>query len=64
MENYLDLLIDIILENTRLSYDGKKLIIDDDNAVIQVIRILAKEKYNQRFKELKGNEDNEKRNEC
>lgn len=51
----LELLIDIILDNTRLTYDKEKLTIDDDNAVIQVIRVLQKERYNKRLEELKGN---------
>ena len=51
--NYLDLLVDLIIENSRLSYDNEKLTIYDDNTVMQVIKIIAKEKYQDRFNKLK-----------
>ena len=50
--NYLDLLIELIINNTRLSYDEKDLRIDEDKAVMEVIKIIAKEKYKVRFNEL------------
>lgn len=57
MENsYLDLLIDLIINNSRLDYNGKNLRIDEEKPVIEVIKIIAKEKYENKLKELKENE--------
>lgn len=55
--NYLDLIIDLIINNTRLDYDGKDLRIDEEKPVMEVIKIIAKEKYENKLKELKGNEE-------
>lgn len=54
--NYLDLIIDLIIDNSRLSYDKEKLMINDDSAVMQVIKIIAKEKYQNKFNQLKEQE--------
>lgn len=62
--NYLDLLIDIILDNTKIDYLDKDLMIDDDKAVIGVIKVIAKGRYNQRLEELKGLKKNEEGNKC
>ena len=51
--NIEQLLIELIINNTRLNYDKNDLRIDDDTAIIQVVKILAKVKYQARFKELK-----------
>lgn len=61
MENKdtVQLLIELILNNTRLNYDKNDLRIDDDTAIIQVVKILAKEKYQNRFQELQEKEVNQ-----
>lgn len=56
--NYLELLIDLILNNTRIDYLDKELMIDDDKAVMGVIKVIAKHKYNERLKELKEQKEN------
>lgn len=60
--NYLDLLIDLILDNSKIDYLDKDLMIDDDKAVMGVIKVIANHKYNERLKELKGKKDEEKKN--
>ena len=57
MINGIDLIIDLIINNTCLSYSDKsKLRINDDAPVMEVIKIIAKDSYNNRVKEL--NEEN------
>lgn len=53
--NYMDLLIDLIIDNSCLSYSDKdKLRIDNDDTIMQVIRIIAKDKYENRVEDLKN----------
>lgn len=55
---YEDFLVDIILNNTRLSYtDDNKLMIDEDKAIMEVVKVISRKKYENRLKELKGNEE-------
>lgn len=56
--NYLDLLIDLIINNSRLDYNGENLRIDEEKPVIEVIKIIAKEKYENKVKELKEEKSN------
>lgn len=55
---YEDFIIDIILNNTKLSYtDDNKLMIDEDKAILEVVKVISRKKYENRLKELKGNEE-------
>lgn len=56
--NYLDLLIDLIINNSRLDYNGENLRIYEEKPVIEVIKIIAKEKYENKVKELKEEKSN------
>lgn len=58
--NYLDLLIDLILDNSKLDYLDRGLTIDEDKAIIGVIRVIANFKYNRRLKELKEEKENKR----
>lgn len=46
-------LVDTILENTRLDYDGKELRINSDTAIIYLLKLLYPDEYRERFEELK-----------
>ena len=45
-------LIDTILDNTRLDYDGKELRIDSDTALIYLLKIEYPNVYRERLEEL------------
>lgn len=65
---YEDFLVDIILNNARLSYtDENKLMIDEDKAIMEVVKVISRKKYENRLnelKELKGLMKNEETKEC
>ena len=62
---YEDFLVDIILNNARLSYtDENKLMIDEDKAIMEVVKVISRKKYENRLKELKGLKENEETKEC
>ncbi len=50
-------LIDTILDNTRLDYDGKELRIDSDTALIYLLKIEYPDEYRERLEELKSRDD-------
>lgn len=52
--NYLDLLIDLIIDNAELSYHKDSLRIDNDDTIMQVLKIIAKQKYENRLEDLKN----------
>lgn len=57
MDN-LDILINLIINNTRLSYtDENKLMIDEDRAIMEFIKVIARDKYEYRVEDLKGDKD-------
>lgn len=56
--NYLDLLIDLIINNSRLNYDKNDLRIDNDDTIMQVLKIIAKNKYENRLEDLKNQKIN------
>lgn len=45
-------LIDTILDNTRLDYDGKELRIDSDTALIYLLKLEYPDEYRERLEEL------------
>lgn len=47
-----DFLIELILNNTELNYDKDKLRMGNDTAILESIKVLAKDKYESRLKEL------------
>lgn len=47
-----DFLIELILNNTRLNYNKDDLRINSDDVVLEVIKVLSKEKYENRLQEL------------
>ena len=50
---YLDLLIDLIINNARLGYNEKdKLRIENDEAIMQVLKVIAKDKYENKLEDL------------
>ena len=52
----LELLIDLIINNAELSYNGE-LRVGNDDTIMQVLKILAKDKYENRLEDLKNKED-------
>ena len=46
-------LVDTILDNTRLDYDGKELRINSDTAIIYLLKLLYPDEYRERLEELK-----------
>lgn len=47
-----DFLIEVILNNTALSYNDKDLRIGSDVAILEVLKVIAKEAYNDRLQVL------------
>lgn len=45
-------LLDTILDNTRLDYDGKELRIDSDTALIYLLKLEYPDEYRERLEEL------------
>lgn len=56
----MEFLIELILNNTRLNYDKDELRIEGDNVVLEVIKVLAKAKYEDRLQELQKKENSKK----
>lgn len=54
--NYLDLLIDLIIDNAELSYHKDSLRIDNDDTIMQVLKIIAKQKYENKLEDLQNKE--------
>lgn len=54
--NYLDLLIDLIINNSKLNYDKNDLRIYNEETIMQIIKIIAKDKYENRLEDLKNKE--------
>lgn len=52
-EARLDYLIAIILNNSRLSYDGEGLRIENESAILEYLRTIYKRSYEARIDELK-----------
>ena len=50
-------LIDTVLDNTRLDYDGKELRIDSDTALIYLLKLEYPDEYRERLEELKSRDD-------
>lgn len=50
-ENF-NFLIKLILNNTRLSYDKNNLSIDEDKVILEVIKVLSPQAYEERFEKL------------
>jgi hypothetical protein len=46
-------LVDTILDCTRLNYDGEELRIDDETALIYLLKIAYPDEYRERLEELK-----------
>lgn len=59
---YLDLLIELIIGNASLNYSKDDLRINNDDTIMQVLKIIAKEKYENRLEDLinKDHVENEK----
>lgn len=55
---YLDLLVDLIINNAKMDYLNKDLMIDDDKAIMQVVKIIAKTKYEKKLNEVKEQKEN------
>jgi hypothetical protein len=53
-------LIDTILDNTRLDYDGEELRINSDTAIIYLLKLLYPDEYSERLKELKEEREPER----
>lgn len=49
----LDTLVDIILNGSRLNYDGNGLRIDDESEILAYLRAICPETYKARLRELK-----------
>lgn len=52
MEVNFEFLIKLILNNTRLSYDKNNLSIDEDKVILEVIKVLSPQAYEERFEKL------------
>ena len=46
-------IVDTILDNCALAYDGDTLRIDSERSILAVVKALAPDKYNNRLNELK-----------
>lgn len=58
---YMDLLTELIINNTKLSYmDNDKLTIDNEAPILEVLKVIAKNKYENRIEDLKNKKENEK----
>lgn len=59
---YLDLLIELIIGNASLNYSKDDLRINNDDTIMQVLKVIAKEKYENRLEDLinKDHVENEK----
>lgn len=58
---YMDLLTELIINNTKLSYmDNDKLTIDNEAPILEVLKIIAKNKYENRVEDLKNKKESEK----
>lgn len=47
-------LVDTILDNTRLDYDGKELRIDNETTLIYLLKLEYPDEYRERLEELKA----------
>ena len=59
MEGNFEFLVKLILNNTRLNYDKNDLRIDNDTVLLEVIKVLNKQLYDERFQELIEKENKE-----
>ena len=48
----IEFLIKLILNNVRLSYDQKDLRIDNELVLLEIIKVIAKDEYEAKLKEL------------
>lgn len=55
--NVTSLLVELIINNTRLSYDKNELKIDNDTAIMEILKIIAKPLYEKRLQELQEKEN-------
>lgn len=51
----IEFLIKLILNNVRLSYDQKDLRIDNELVLLEIIKVIAKDEYESKLKELQEN---------
>lgn len=56
----LDTLVKIILNNSRLDYDGKSLRIENERAIFAYLMVIYPDTYNKRLGELKAARDEER----
>lgn len=56
----LDTLVKIILNNSRLDYDGESLRLDDERAIFAYLMVIYPETYNKRLGELKAAREKER----
>ena len=56
----LDTLIKIILNNSRLDYNGESLRIDNESAIFAYLMVIYPETYKRRLEELKAPRDKER----
>lgn len=52
-------LIDTILDNSKLTYDGEGLRIESDSEMLAIIKAFFSDKYNNRLTQLKAERDQE-----
>lgn len=50
--SYLDLLIDLIINNAELSYTKDSLRVGNDDTIMQVLKIIAEQKYENKLEDL------------
>ena len=53
--SYLDLIIEVILNNARLNYEKNDLMINDEKPLLEIIKVIAADKYIEAYEFLKSN---------
>ena len=56
----LDTMVNIILNSSRLNYDGNGLRIDDEGSIFAYLKVIYPETYKKRLEELKAARDEER----
>lgn len=56
----LDTMVNIILNSSRLNYDGNGLRIDDEGSIFAYLKVIYPETYKMRLEELKAARDEER----
>ena len=62
--NYLELLIELIIGNASLNYSKDELRINNDETIMQILKVIAKDKYENKLEDLQAKENNREAVQC